>query len=111
LVPDLPTADDGLMATVSISCEGDPSGGWSCDVTIREGDRQVSSHAVRVRGADLARLDPGATDPTELVTASFAFLLDREPPGSILRSFDLTDIAHYFPEYERAFPVMGPRSR
>jgi hypothetical protein len=35
-----------------------------------------------------------------LVERSFAFLLEREPPGSILRSFDLLEIARYFPEYE-----------
>jgi len=39
------------------------------------------------------------------VKASFAFLLEREPPGSILHSFDLTEIARYFPEYDSEFPV------
>jgi hypothetical protein len=99
------------MPSISVSCDGDPNRGWTCQVTLREADRPVSAHTVRVRVTDLARLDPGATEPTELVTASFAFLLEREPPGSILPSFDLTDIARYFPEYERAFPVTGRRSR
>jgi hypothetical protein len=34
-----------------------------------------------------------------LVRASFAFLLAREPAGSILRRFDLSVISVYFPEY------------
>ena len=30
---------------------------------------------------------------------SFAFLLEREPAGSILPRFDLTVIGRYFPEW------------
>ena len=93
------------MASISARCEGDPDKGWRCHVTLREDGRDVSSHDVHVRAADLSRLDPGATEPTELVKASFAFLLERESPGSILRSFDLTDIARYFPEFDIEFPV------
>lgn len=37
----------------------------------------------------------------DLVEASFAFLLEREPKESILREFDLTVIGRYFPEYEQ----------
>ena len=74
-------------------------------MTLREGRLDVSTHNVRVRAADLSRLDPGATEPDELVKASFAFLLQRESPEMILRSFDLTDIARYFPEYDSEFPV------
>ena len=35
----------------------------------------------------------------QLVRESFVFLLEREPVGSILRSFDLSVIERYFPEY------------
>jgi hypothetical protein len=38
-------------------------------------------------------------DPVRLVHRSFDFLLEREPATSILRSFSLDVIAHYFPEY------------
>jgi len=37
----------------------------------------------------------------ELIEKSFEFLLEREPVGSILSSFDLKIISRYFPEYER----------
>lgn len=37
--------------------------------------------------------------PAELVRASFAFLLDRESPASILSTFSITDIITYFPDY------------
>ena len=93
------------MASISVSCERDAIEGWTCHATLREGGVDVSTHDVHVRAADLSRLDPGATEPTELVKASFAFLLERESPGSILRSFDLTDIVRYFPEYDSEFPV------
>jgi hypothetical protein len=38
--------------------------------------------------------------PVAFVRAAFAFLLDREPKESILRRFDVTVIARYFPEFE-----------
>jgi hypothetical protein len=84
--------------TVTVDCR--PSdGGWLCDVQVGL-DGNTTRHAVRVAAADLARLAPGATDPTELVRRSFDFLLARESPRSILRSFELTDISRYFPEFE-----------
>jgi hypothetical protein len=105
-VPDLSTDDDGeLMASISVRCEGELDEGWTCHVSLREGGREISTHRVRVRAADLSRLDPGATEPDELVEASFAFLLERESPGMILRSFDLAEIARYFPEFDIEFPV------
>ena len=83
------------MTGIDVACE--PSGdGWSCAV-----DLGVTRHAVRVSQADLARFAPGANEPRDLVRRSFAFLLEREPPTSILRSFDLPVIGRYFPEYER----------
>ena len=41
----------------------------------------------------------GAPDGSALVRASFEFLLEREPVGSILPRFDLTVIERYFPEW------------
>ena len=70
-------------------------------MTLRERGLDISRHDVRVRASDMQRLAPGASDPTALVKASFKFLLERESPEMILRSFDLLDIARYFPEYEQ----------
>jgi hypothetical protein len=96
-VPPLP----GALVTPEVSCA--PAGdGWSCQVSVTDGGRVVSTHLVSVAAADLARLDPRAASPEDLVRRSFAFLLKREPPESILRSFDLTVIGRYFPEYESA---------
>ncbi len=74
--------------------------GWDCDVRVAEADG-VTHHEVGVSDAYLARLAPGAADPVELVRASFAFLLEREPKESILRAFELPVIGRYFPDYER----------
>jgi hypothetical protein len=88
------------MTSVTVRCDGSRAEGWTCSVTLREHGIDVSSHRVRVRSEDLDRLAPGADDPTGLVKASFDFLLEHESPSMILRSFGLTEISRYFPEYE-----------
>lgn len=86
--------------TVDVRCSGDGHRGWTCFAAIRARAELVSEHEVRVAPGDLARLAPAAADPTDLVERSMAFLLEREPPTSILRTFDLTVIGRFFPEYE-----------
>ncbi len=82
-----------------------PSGdGWVCEVEVEQaGDR--TRHSVTVTAADLARWGRGGGegDVEDLVRRSFAFLLEREPASSILRTFDLSAIRRYFPEYDRLF--------
>jgi hypothetical protein len=41
-----------------------------------------------------------------LVERSFRFLLERESNTSILRSFELSVIGQYFPEYEKTIRGM-----
>ncbi len=88
------------MTELDIMCTREVGGDWTCQVLISQDERGVSEHRVRVAAADLERLDPAAPDPHLLVDRSFRFLLAREPAGSILRSFDLTEIGRYFPEFE-----------
>jgi hypothetical protein len=90
------------MISIAVRCNGNGDSGWTCSVGLREHGLDVSTHRVRVGPDDLLSLAPGASDPTTLVKASFEFLLEREPPQSILRSFDIAEIARYFPEYESA---------
>ena len=73
---------------------------YEFQVTVREG-REETRHRVTLKKADYERLSGGAVNPDTLVTESFRFLLERESKESILRSFDLTIISRYFPEYER----------
>ena len=60
-----------------------------------------TTHTVTVTAAYAEKLTAGRITTEELVRRSFDFLLQREPNTSILRRFDLSVIARYFPEYER----------
>jgi hypothetical protein len=86
------------MTRIDVAC-APSAAGWTCQVEVHEGG-STTSHRVSVAAADLARLAPGAADPVDLVRRSFGFLLEREPKESILRSFDLTVIGQYFPDWE-----------
>jgi hypothetical protein len=68
-------------------------------VTVVDAGTQ-SLHEVGVNPAELAKYG-GKAAPERLVEASFEFLLARESKESILRSFNLSDIEHYFPEYPK----------
>jgi hypothetical protein len=68
-------------------------------VTVR--GAVTTEHHVRVTPEDLERYGAGRSCE-ELLQDSFRFLLEREPNTSILSSFDLPLISHYFPEYDRA---------
>jgi hypothetical protein len=87
------------MTTIELDCRP-TAAGWTCSVRLTEPGATQTRHEVTVARADLERLAPGASDPTDLVRRSFEFLLQRELPTSILPSFDLTVVARYFPEYE-----------
>ena len=81
------------------------SDGWTAIVVVTDPDGSSSHHEVTVTRAVLDRLAPGADDPVDLVRRSFAFLLEREPKESILRSFELPVIGRYFPDYEGVIAV------
>jgi hypothetical protein len=72
--------------------------------TVRVGGR--TEHRVTARPAVLERVARPGEAPEETLRRAFDFLLEREPPDSILRSFDLEDIARYFPEF---WETMRPR--
>jgi len=68
-------------------------------VTVVSG--QTTTHEVNVDKAYAQKLTGGKISTAALVKKSFEFLLERESNNSILRRFDLSVIADYFPEYER----------
>lgn len=90
---------------VDVQCQA-TGDGWRCEVRVGS-DAAATHHQVTVDAAILGRLAPGATDPEALVRTSFAFLLEREPRESILRTFDLPVIGRYFPEWESEIGI-GP---
>ncbi len=61
----------------------------------------TTTHEVSVEPVYAQKLTSGKITTVELVKKSFEFLLERESNSSILRRFDLSVIANYFPEYER----------
>ena len=75
--------------------------GWICQVSVEQAGSR-SRHTVRVSRADLERWG-GGRPVEDLVRRSFEFLLEREPPSSILRSFDLSVIQRYFPDFDQYF--------
>jgi len=60
----------------------------------------MTQHRVRVQKAKAEQLAAGKSTE-DLIRESFRFLLEHEPNTSILSSFDLPLIGHYFPEFER----------
>ncbi len=65
------------------------------------GGRTPTTHRVTAPEQYVRSLTGGRAAGGELVRKSFEFLLEREPNTSILRTFELSVIQRYFPEYER----------
>ena len=84
---------------------GDP---LSFAVTVREGAGETR-HEVTMSAEQCRRLAAGHP-PEDCVEAVFRFLLDREPKESILRSFDVSVVSRYFPEFEDRLPGYLDRS-
>jgi hypothetical protein len=68
--------------------------------------RTTTTHTVTVSPEYQNKLTGGSASAEKLVEKSFEFLLEREPNTSILRTFDLPLIQHYFPEYEKTIRIM-----
>jgi len=68
-----------------------------------------SGHEVTLSRETYDRLTDAKYAPETCVEAAFRFLLDREPKETILPSFDVDRIAHYFPDFERALPQYFPQ--
>ena len=88
------------MADITVTAAG-PS---AYRVTVQDGGSRTE-HEVTVTPEDVARYAPGV-GPERLLTASFEFLLEREPKESILPRFALPVIERYFPEYARVIGGM-----
>ncbi len=87
------------MSDIDVRCVT-ATDGWLCQVSVKEGGSETK-HSVTFTRADFQRLGGGGQSPDALVRRSFEFMLEREPKEAILKSFALTDIGRYFPEYER----------
>ncbi len=68
-------------------------------VEVRDVRGHTTTHTVEVPAGLAAEFGWAGASEADLVRASLAFLLEREPPTSILRRFGLEVITMYFPEY------------
>ena len=87
------------MQTIEVNAIGDHQYG----VEVTEGE-STTSHRVTVPADLLERWGVGADGEEAVVRESVAFLLEREPAGSIMSEFSLSVISQYFPEYEEELP-------
>ncbi len=62
----------------------------------------MTEHEVTATPAAVGRIRRDTETTEETVARAVRFLLEREPPSSILRRFALEDIARYFPEFWEA---------
>lgn len=70
----------------------------SYDVTVSK--QNTTTHRVTLMPKYVQKLTLEKVSNETLLEKSFEFLLEREPNTSILRSFELSVIGRYFPEYE-----------
>jgi hypothetical protein len=89
------------MIEVKQTAGGDP---LKFAVTVRD-EKGETLHVVTMSSVTYEQLAGGKHTPVACVEAAFRFLLDREPKESILGRFDMTVIAHYFPEFEQKLPA------
>jgi hypothetical protein len=71
------------------------------NVRVTDDDGSATEHDVTLSRADHERLGSGYPSPKAFIKACLEFLLEREAKESILRSFDISQIATYFPEFEQ----------
>jgi hypothetical protein len=69
-------------------------------------DISTTTHRVTVTPSYYEKLTNKRVTTKVLVERSFEFLLQRERNTSILRSFELSEISRYFPEYEKTIQKM-----
>jgi hypothetical protein len=67
-------------------------------IQVTEGD-VTTSHEVHLEADVLDEVGVTEGGAERVVRETFAFLLEREPATSILRSFSLADVSRYFPEF------------
>ncbi len=72
-------------------------------VTVRDRGSETS-HGVTVPERLIEELGLAEDDLERVVRESFEFLLEREPPSSIMAEFSLDVISRYFPQYEEELP-------
>lgn len=69
-------------------------------VTVMPDEEAHTTHEVTLSEEYWQKLTGGKMSGQDLIEATFEFLLQRESNESIMRKFDLSDVAEYYPEFE-----------
>lgn len=93
------------MPEIEIGPEQEEASRWTYAVRVFDAGR-THDFDVSLSFADYDHWSHGRVAPSRVVEAAFAFLLEREPPASILAKFDCSVIRRYFPEVDRELPTM-----
>lgn len=91
------------MAKIEIQSETPQDNGWSYQVKLDENGSQYK-YSVRLSRSDYEQWSQGQVPPKEVIQGAFEFLLEQEPPSSILSQFDCSVIRRYFPQVDRELP-------
>lgn len=97
------------MSDVTISVMPDTARRLSFEVVIRDIHGE-SRHRVTMQADEAERWAGLGAEPSRCVEAAIQFLIDREPKGAILSTFDMRVIRRYFPEFDDVFPAYLARS-
>jgi hypothetical protein len=87
------------MAEISVAAGAEEAERLSFQVRVA-GDSSETTHEVTVARADLERLARDDETGTQFIQRCFEFLLEREPNEAIMRTFDVSVIKTYFPNFE-----------
>jgi hypothetical protein len=87
------------MAEIIVDADTQDAERLSFQVRVA-GDSSETTHDVTVARADFERLARGDETETQFIRRCFEFLLEREPSEAIMRTFDVSVIKTYFPEFE-----------
>jgi hypothetical protein len=87
------------MAEIAVVAGAEDAERLSFRVTVTGGSSETT-HEMMVGRADLERLARSDETGTQFVRRCFEFLLEREPNEAIMRTFDVSVIKTYFPNFE-----------
>lgn len=87
------------MWKIRINKEKEDINSWTYNVSVGT-DSLTYEYKVTLNKTYYEEITNEKISPLLLVEQSFFFLLDQEPPSSILRDFNIKEIKSYFPEYE-----------
>lgn len=85
-----------MSKDVSITKQQENEEDWQFEVETPAG----TAHEVTLDKEYYRQRTDERITPEEMIAKSFAFLLDREPAGAIMSTFNLSVIETYFPSYK-----------